>query len=245
MKRFFVKKRLVGGRPQILAGSEARHARTVLRCKPGDRIRLFDDQGVEWESRILDIGDTISCVPERLLRAERESPLVLTVAQAFLKEKKMDTLVRQYTELGVQYWTPFFAERSIARPSAKRLENRYRRWLKITQESLKQCGRHRPMGIGKVATLMDIAETACGNNLNIVFWEGETTPLSAVAGARTAPARSIQVLIGPEGGLTVAEVECLREAGFVSVSLGPRTLRAETASVAAVSLVQYSFGDMA
>jgi len=229
----------------VISGADARHVRTVLRMKPGDRIGLFDGNGMEYDACILE------AVPG-LVRVKivgrgmtgRESPLTVTVAQALLKDKKMDALVRQLTELGATRWHPFTSSRSVARPDAARLSNRRQRWEKIARESIKQCRRGRLMDIGSVLSFDDVLELGSRSDLSLVFWEDESKPIHSLLTRKGKTVTSVLIMLGPEGGFSAEEIDKATRKGFVSLSLGPRILRAETATVAACALIQYVFGDL-
>ncbi|MBW2011254.1 MAG: RsmE family RNA methyltransferase, partial [Deltaproteobacteria bacterium] len=108
MRRFFIEQFDVNGPTAIIKGSDSNHIKNVLRLRPGDKIGLFDGTGYEYESCITAFSP--GKVELRVLKkfpSTTESPLHLTVAQAFLKDKKMDGLVRQVTELGITEWLPF------------------------------------------------------------------------------------------------------------------------------------------
>jgi 16S rRNA (uracil1498-N3)-methyltransferase len=245
MRRFFIEPEYPISRGVVLTGADANHLVRVLRLKPGARVVLFDGSGKEWDAVIDAIAAErvqLSVTGDRA--AQSESPLDLTIAQGFLKERKMDNLVRQMTELGVARWVPYFAARSIARPAPQKLAARMQRWERIVRESLKQCRRSKTPVIGAVATLDDIPALAGDAAVKIVFWEAATDPLARVAAGMAGPVDSAFVLLGPEGGLAAEEVDRLKTAGFVAVSLGPRILKAETAAVAACALVQHRFGDL-
>jgi 16S rRNA (uracil1498-N3)-methyltransferase len=165
------------------------------------------------------------------------------VAQGFLKDKKMDTLIRQLTELGISRWIPFFAARSVSRPDAARLERRAARWQKIATEALKQCRRTQPPRIETVAGFEQMLAAGVDADIKIAFWEEEQSVLPEADRHGRVPG-DIFIILGPEGGLTSEEIALARQAGFKSVSLGPRILRAETATLAACTLVQHLYGDM-
>jgi 16S rRNA (uracil1498-N3)-methyltransferase len=228
-----------------ITGPDARHIKTVLRMKPGDKIGLFDGKGLEYEAKIIDLSpgrvqvSIIRCFP-----STAESPLKIIVAQAFLKEKKMDGLVRQLSELGVLKWIPFIAERSIPRPDKKQLLARTKRWGKIAKEALKQCKRGRIMEIGETVSFEEMLNQGQFYDLKIAFWEEELQPVHANLLGAGEQINTVFALIGPEGGFTQKEIEKVRDHGFITVGLGPRILRAETATVAACVLMQYLFGDM-
>lgn len=242
MRRFFISsKRLAQAVPR-LAGAEANHVKNVLRLKTGDRIRLFDDSGLEYRARIRDFtAEGVGLDLEEQWRAQTESPLELTVAQGFLKEKKMEELLRPLTELGVQGWLPFFAGRSVARPDGKRLAKRAARWQAIVKEAAKQCRRVRLPRIHPVTDFEGAIEAGAGADLAVFFWEGADTPLSCYDVPRDG---RILLMLGPEGGFSDTEAARARAAGFVAAGLGPRILRAQTATIAAVTLAQALFGDM-
>jgi 16S rRNA (uracil1498-N3)-methyltransferase len=229
-----------------IEGSEAHHIKNVLRLKPGDHLKLFDGTGYEYEAVIsnLDVA-TVEVEIQRKLRFPVISGVRILVAQAFLKEKKMDDLVRKLTELGIAGWIPFFSQRSIARPDKKRLAGRIQRWNRIATEALKQCRRKNMLEISKSLSFDEVLEFGKTCDLKIVFWENEAVPVTREFGSKTDnPLKSIMVMLGPEGGFADLEIERARQAGFVTAGLGPRILRAETATLAACTLIQYLFGDM-
>lgn len=244
MHFFFIEK--AGRNDSILSitGSDARHIKTVLRLKPGDKIGLFDGKGFEYEAKIVD------CYPGKIqvslirrFESTAESTRQIIVAQAFLKEKKMDGLVRQLSELGIVKWIPFMAERSVPRPDKKQLSTRKKRWEKIAIEALKQCRRGRIMKIGETVSFEEMLNLSQTYDFKVAFWEGELKPVSASLPFGNQ-INSVFAVIGPEGGFTQKEIEKARDCGFITAGLGPRILRAETAAVAACALLQYLFGDM-
>jgi 16S rRNA (uracil1498-N3)-methyltransferase len=245
MRRFFVEHKNSQCSTLSITGSDAKHIQKVLGLKKGDTIGLFDGKGFEYEAKI--VGFSAGNVNVSVIRefsSNTESPLKITVAQGFLKEKKMDTLLRQLTELGITRWIPFYAERSIARPDKNRLRARVERWKKIAMEALKQCGRGWVTEIVEPCSFQDMLAAGQSSDLKIVFWENEQTPIEAKLNDAGAVIHEAFVVIGPEGGLSDPEIEQARKQGFVTAAMGPRILRAETATIAACSLVQYLFGDM-
>jgi len=244
MRYFFIDPDEVCKPEPRISGTEARHLLQVLRLGPGDRIGLFDGTGRGYEADI--VGRTDNGVQVEI-RAEfevsRESPLEIVVAQALLKEKKMDRLIRQLTELGIAEWRPVVSERSIPRLEGGRLAARLERWGKIAQEAVKQCRRGRMPDIHPPVPLTELLATDLGCRCKLAFWEEASRPLVAVESG-DGTCRRILTLLGPEGGFSREEMTAAVARGFVTVGLGPRILRAETATVAAVSLIQHRFGDM-
>jgi len=245
MRYFFIEPSQLEDSRLSITGSDARHIKTVLRMKPGDKIGLFDGKGFEYEAKIVDVSPgrvQVSLIRRFLSTAE--SPLKIIVAQAFLKEKKMDGLVRQLSELGIVKWIPFIAERSVPRPYKKQLSARAKRWEKIAKEALKQCRRGRIMKIGETVSFEEMLNLGQSYDLKVTFWEDELQPVHAKLAGSDGQINNIFALIGPEGGFTQKEINKARDCGFATVGLGPRILRAETATIAACVLLQYLFGDM-
>lgn len=246
MRYFFIEKSEIGKPTVAITGSDAKHIKNVLRMKPGDTIGLFDGEGLDYESHIVSVSTgSVELSVVRSFPSTAESPVHITVAQAYLKDRKMDDLIRQVTELGIKQWTPFFAERSVPRPDEKRLNSRTKRWKKIAKEALKQCKRGYVTAVGKPVTFEDALNLGQGSDLKIAFWERESKPIdSLIKPVREKRIDRIFVLLGPEGGFTAGEIESARAGGFVTAGLGPRILRAETATLSACILLQYLFGDM-
>jgi len=232
-------------RPLVaLRGSEAHHIKNVLRLKPDDRIKLIDGTGSEYEAVIKKLDNE---KVEVEIRREFQPPVTtgarIVMAQAFLKEKKMDDLVRKLSELGIAGWIPFFSNRSVARPDKDRLAGRIRRWKRIAAEAVKQCRRRDMLQISEPLSFKEVLESSKTCDLKIVFWENETAPLNRDLGSQV-PSKKIVLMLGPEGGFTEQEIEMARHSGFKVAGLGPRILRAETATLAASTLIQYLYGDM-
>ena len=157
----------------------------------------------------------------------------------------MDGLVRQLTELGITSWVPFTAARSIPRPPKKRMDSRLDRWRKITAEALKQCRRGRTVNISAPMSFESILAQGADFDCRIIFWEEASVSLDELEKSKpNQKPRKIITLFGPEGGFTREEVTSAKAAGFASASLGPRILKAETATIAGCTLLQFLFGDM-
>jgi 16S rRNA (uracil1498-N3)-methyltransferase len=244
LRRFFIPPEMVDSPSPEISNSEARHICRVLRLTTGDVVELFDGTGKGYRARI------VSAAPDRVRFAingsyplTTESPAHITLAQGFLKARKMDDLIRPLTELGIHCWQPFYAARSVSRPKGGSLGKRLDRWNKKALEAVKQCRRGRIPLIQPVETLADVLMASAGFDLNLFFWEGE--PLAAKLPEVAPPTpRSVLVVVGPEGGFTSDEVQLAKTNDFLICGLGPRILRAETAALAACSVVQYRFGDM-
>jgi 16S rRNA (uracil1498-N3)-methyltransferase len=245
MRYFFIEPSLVTGPVVSITGVEVHHIKNVLRLKPGDGLKLFDGTGFEYDAVIISVSaKNVAVEIQRRLKAAVQPGVRIIVAQAFLKEKKMDDLVRKLCELGVTQWVPFFSQRSIARPDAQRLAVRSQRWQRIATEAVKQCRRIDTPRIRDALSFDGVLDFSHSCDLKLVFWENETSRLTGdLASGENLP-QKIMVMLGPEGGFADQEISMVRDCGFISTGLGPRILRAETATIAAVTIVQYLFGDM-
>jgi len=251
MYRFFIPLNQLNRSIPAITGSDAKHLNQVLRLKPGEIIELFDGNGYNYHARIIDQpSQRISSqrVPLQILdqyRSNTDSPLRLIVAQAILKNRKMDVLVRQLTELGAVQWIPFAAARSVVIPKTKRLENRIQRWKIISKEALKQCKRGMLMDIGPFISFQELLKLTEHCDLSIIFYENSTNSIISDLFQSKIRPKHLMIIMGPEGGFTSSEIKQAQDKGVSIATLGPRILRAETAAIAACALVQYIFGDMA
>ncbi len=243
MRRFLFSGTVTESARAVLRGAEARHLRHVLRLQPGEEIVLVTGAGRQFTAVIEAFeGEEVRLRVTGSKDAPGESGLRITLAQGFLKEKKMDKLVRSLTELGVSRFVPVICSRSLARPSGNRMKARTERWQRISRQSIKQCRRLRSLEIMPLMEFGEALGCAESDRLKLFFWEEQNlSPLPPPL--ETAPS-SVFMLLGPEGGFTAREAQMAREAGFTVAGLGPRILRAETATLAAVVLAQYLWGDM-
>jgi 16S rRNA (uracil1498-N3)-methyltransferase len=246
MRFFYVEPSQIGGSKAVLEGAEASHVKNVLRLRRGAAVGLVDGAGFEYAA-VIDriVPGRVELAVTGRQEAPGRAPVRICVAQGCLKEKKMDRVVRQLSELGAARWVPFICERAVARPESDRASFRRERWRKIAVESLKQCRRGILMEIAEVASFAEALEQGRSCAVRILFWEKAAEPLAAnrAWGAAGTPP-SVMVMLGPEGGFTEQEARAAEAAGFVLAGLGPRILRAETAAVTACALVQYLFGDL-
>jgi 16S rRNA (uracil1498-N3)-methyltransferase len=176
------------------------------------------------------------------LSSATESLIHITLCSGMLKDNKMDLVIKYATQLGIRSWVPFFSERSIPSPDAKRMQKRVERWESIARESLKQCRRSRLPEICRPQDFETVLTLPESSDIKLAFWEKASARLDTLQ--RKDGAGRIFILIGPEGGFSDHEVGLAQQKGFASWSLGPRILRAETASIASCTLVQHIFGDM-
>ena len=245
MRYFYVKKLTPEVKAVQIGGSDAHHICKVLRLQRGDRIRLLDGRGCVYEAVIEGFSARhVQLAVRHHFASPAESPIQISVGQGFLKEKKMDGLVRQLSELGVNSWFPVFSEYAVARPASERLSVRHQRWEKIAAESLKQCRRGQLMEIRSAVTFSEALQDSEAFKLKVIFWEQATRKLNPESLTALKPGDGILALLGPEGGFSPSEAQLAERCGFVPLSLGPRVLRAETATITATALLQFVFGDI-
>lgn len=227
-----------------LTGQAARHLVRVLRQQAGDRVTLFDGAGQSGDAIIRHTGrDTVELELLNLDTVGCESPLQLTLAMAMVRGDQMDLVVQKATELGTTALQPLLTERSVIRLQPSRVPKRLAHWRRLAASACEQSGRN---------TLPTINAP-----LNLPEWLGDLGDMRAqelrlvahpVAGQQTAlptrPASSVRVLVGPEGGFSNNEIQLANSRGFAKVWLGPRILRAETAAISLLSLVQWQLGDL-
>ena len=244
MPRLFVDKVDTEGATGAITGAELEHLR-VLRLRPGDAVTLFDSAGVEHEARVDSYTNRTAEVRIiRSYRPERESFLELTLAQCVGKGEKMDWVVEKAVELGVRTIVPVLSAYTVPRLDGTKISKRRSRWAKIALSAAKQSGRTSVPEIADITSFTDFAVRAWAHELKLMFWEGESAQGLVNLKRELANARSVLLLVGPEGGFADAEVQQAVQNGFRTIKLGKRILRTETAAIAALAVVQSLWGDM-
>ncbi len=233
MRRFFVRADQVNGDIVTLTGCEAHHISSVLRMRTGQVVEFFDAAGTVYQTEITSL--TTRALQGKIIyrfvdRISEQFPL--TLAQGILKGKKMDMVVQKATELGVDSLLPVISRYCVA---GKNIERRLNRWQRIVTQACKQSGRSVPMTIEPIVRLEELVVT--DYSYRLCCWENEKEAL--LTPDYLCSAGKILLLIGPEGGLHEQEIQRIREMNFYIINLGRHVLRAETASLAAVSIVQY------
>ena len=243
MQKFIIQKIDSVPAQALITGQDARHISRVLRHSAGDHITVTNGRGQDFSATITAISPlTVELSITDKIETMTEPPIDITLCSGMLKDKKMDFIIKHVTQLGIYRWIPFFCERSIPSPDEKRLEKRRQRWETIAKESLKQCGRSLLPEISPPVSFNKLLHISADYDQKIAFWENETTPLSNLK--KQPSGQKIIILIGPEGGFSADEIQAAEKNGFSSFSLGPRILRAETASIACCTLIQHMFGDI-
>lgn len=228
-RRFFVDSRITGKRAQ-LTGAEHQHLVQVMRARAGDTVTLFDGSGAEYSARVIGTGRS-SVDLEVLARHEvsRELSTNITLGIALPKGERQRWLVEKAVELGVSCMVPLVADRGVARP----VERVIARLQRHVVEASKQCGRNRMMQIAAPESSADYLSQAPADALRVLAHVSESA-VAVVQLAERPVASRIYLAVGPEGGFSERELDIADR--WQVVSLGPRTLRVETA---ALTLVAY------
>lgn len=236
LPRFYVDAELALGTVD-LPEATSHYLSRVLRLAVGAQIQLFDGSGDEYLSEITAISKKVVSVElTKQVAGLPDSSLAIHLGQGLSRGERMDWAIQKATELGVTEITPLFTERCEVRLNDERAEKRLAHWRQIAISACEQCGRSRLPVIHPPKLVAEWIQ-ALQADLKLV--------LHPVAQPLTAhqPPNSLAFLIGPEGGLTEAEVAQAADAGFLPARLGPRVLRTETAPVVALSVAQQLWGD--
>lgn len=253
--RLLIEQTLAAGTEIDLDEGPARHVGTVLRLNPGDPLRVFNATDGEWRARVIAKSKRgVSIKVETFQRASRAAP-DLDLLFAPVKRHATDLIVEKATELGARRIRPVITQRTIA--ETVRLD----RLQAIAREAAEQTERFdapeilAPLSLAKALDQWDASRVLIfadesGDDESAPWGgdRGKAQPIGDVIAAWTDPMSDrpseLALLIGPEGGFTIEERRMLRGLPFVmAVSLGPRILRAETAVIAALSVIQSAWGD--
>jgi len=224
-----------------LDGTAAAHVTRVLRLGVGDAVTLFNGDGSDYPARISALGrGGVEAEVTGAVAARAESPLAVTLVQGIARAERMDLVLQKATELGVAAILPVATARSVVRLDAGTRERKRAHWLGVAVAACEQCGRAR---VPEVAEPQDFSAWLAGPPraaARLLLSPDAKLALNAAA----AGANSIELLVGPEGGLEDSEREAALAAGFRACRLGPRVLRSETAAIAALAVLQAVAGDL-
>ncbi|MDF2491371.1 MAG: ribosomal methyltransferase RsmE [Pseudomonas sp.] len=236
VSRFFIDAALSLGEHD-LPEAQAHYIGRVLRLAAGDAVQLFDGSGQEFRGQLLEVGKkSVRVTLDQVLPGQPESPLHVHLGQGLSRGERMDWAIQKATELGAHEITPIVSERCEVRLKDERADKRMAHWRQVAISACEQCGRstlpviHPPMALAEWITRTEA-------DLKLVLH-----PVAEPWTTHERPAR-LAFLIGPEGGLSDAEVAQAKGKGFQAARLGPRVLRTETAPVVALAVAQQLWGD--
>jgi 16S rRNA (uracil1498-N3)-methyltransferase len=242
LRRFFAGPEQFQGDEVVLSPSETHHLIRVLRLPLGDRVEISDGCGRIYAAEISHLEPTaarLHILSE--LDNVLESNLQIMLGLALVRSETFDLIVRQVTEMGIFRLIPFLSARSLIRPEGWK-KTRQSRWLRLAQEALKSSQRKVLPQILEPVDFLKVLEGP--EDLKLMFWEEQREHDCKVDLASWPRPQSVRALIGPEGGFTATEAAAAQNAGFLLMGLGPRRLRVETAAMAAVTVLQYLWGDL-
>jgi 16S rRNA (uracil1498-N3)-methyltransferase len=228
-----------------LTPQDAHHAVRVLRIRPGEKVEVVEPDGGGWLVQIEVVSDAgVVAVPVKRL-GETAGPKVVLV-QGLAKGEKMDVIVRQAVEVGVDEIVPVLTHRSIVRLDARKSAERGERLRRIARSAAEQSHRDRVPVVLDPLALSDALPLLASCARVVVLWEDAEsgTIREALGGLRGEAGVRIALVVGPEGGLDAEEVEWLVSAGALVVSLGSGILRTETAAVVAASIALHELGGL-
>lgn len=246
LKRFLVEDLEIGNGFCTVTGREAHHMSRVLRMGQGDALILLDGKGNRF------LGDITSVSPNKVTLQIRKSygpsappSMEINLCQAVIKSGPMDCLIQKASELGVTRILPFFSTRCVIHLSEEKREKKCCRWKEIANSAAKQSRRDVPARI-HVPTPFEALLNRAGeiSGLKMILWEKENSQNLKAVLRDHVPSKCVTGMVGPEGGFTTQEISRARQAGFMPVSLGGRILRAETAAMLLVAMIQYEWGDL-
>ena len=241
MPRFYVPSSYFSTTEFTLPGNVARHVQ-VLRQQPEEHIELMDGRGVVYTAQITTMGKKDVAV--RLIDQRRysiESPLSITLLQSISSSERMDFTIQKSVELGVAAIQPVTTERSSQRPAGERADKKVGRWQDIAIAACEQCGRTVIPTVHAILPFQAALQAQATVPTKLIMSLNQPQALNHLA-----QPTSVAILIGPEGGLSAAEeMLAIQQYGFQAISLGPRVLRTETASLAVLAAMQMQWGDFA
>ena len=239
--RLYVYASLAEGERLDLPTATVAHISRVLRLRPGAEVVLFNGHGGQYAARI-DVltKKVVTVLVGKFTDRDCESPLVIRLLPGIARGERMDYTIQKAIELGVAAIQPIWTERTMVRLDATRASRRQTHWQTIAINACEQCGRNRVPTISQPLTLLDAIAQSDPSHLRLVLSPTASDGLHA----RARNSGPIDVLVGPEGGLSAVELEQVIDHGFEPIRLGPRILRTETAGTTMLTALQTFWGDM-
>ncbi|OEF96943.1 hypothetical protein BHF71_04230 [Vulcanibacillus modesticaldus] len=239
MQRYFVSHDQFKEDEVIITGDDAYHLSKVLRAKPGEKIICSNGQGFDAITEIISINlEQAVCKIVSILDESREPTVEITLAQGLPKSDKMDLIVQKGTEIGISSFLPFISERTIVQLNQKKEQKRIERWKRIAKEAAEQSHRSKIPEILPVISFKELL-TYMKDYYTLIAFEQEDTVTLYQALNQWDDNKKILLIIGPEGGFSEQEVSKAIRHGAISITLGKRILRTETAGIVGSSNIIY------
>ena len=241
MPRFFITKEQFSDGVISITGEDAFHIARAQRMAVGEEIVVCDTEGTTYICRLDYIRDDIvQCTPLSQSKESTEPPVEIHLFMAWPKGDKLETIVQKATELGVTSVTPFSSQFCIKHPKDEKLPRQLARLARIAEEAAKQSGRSKLPEIRTPLSFSEAISAMRECQLPLLCYESEAghTLRTALEECTPLPA-SIGLMVGSEGGFSESEVKEATQSGILSVGLGKRILRCETAPVVALSCILF------
>ena len=246
MDRFFVEKKNVNleNNTCTIEGEDVKHISKVLRCRVGEELEICDNDNNEYICEITNIDKSqVNLNVLKRVDIKRESDLKIKVYQGLPKGPKMEMILQKLTEVGVDEIILVQTKRTVVKVDDKKEDKKIERWERIIYEAAKQSKRGKIPKLRGVLSFKEALADMKENDFNIAPYENEKTKTIKQA-IKGKDINNIGIFVGPEGGFEDTEIKAIEEIGGQSVSLGPRILRTETASLVASSIVLYELSDL-
>ncbi|KPZ51854.1 16S rRNA (uracil(1498)-N(3))-methyltransferase [Pseudoalteromonas sp. P1-25] len=227
--------------PVSLNDDAAGHIGRVLRMKVGEHVSIFNGEGGEYFSEIIEVTKkSVVVMPLRFDEHNVESELNIHLGQCVSRGDKMDFTIQKSVELGINEITPIFSQRCGVKLSGDRLEKKHQQWQKIAISAAEQSGRNYVPVVHPPVDLKQWLEQHT-DEIKLTLHPRAEHSIKTI----TVPSAGVRFLVGPEGGFTDEEMAKTKQQEFVDIRLGPRVLRTETAALTVLSALQLQFGDLA
>lgn len=232
------------GESANLTTEDAHHAARVMRLKPGEEVFVTDENGARFRATLQSVSEERCTVSIEEKLASNEPDVRVTLYQGLPKADKLEWIVQKLTELGVCRIVPVRMERCVVKLDEKDGSRKSERLNKIAREAGKQCKRSLAPEVTPPMSFHQARAEMKRHDLILLPWEDARGYAMKQAHADHPKAEDIALVIGPEGGMSAAEVGALEEVGAKQITLGPRILRTETAAVVASALTMMLWGDL-
>ncbi|NYB74310.1 16S rRNA (uracil(1498)-N(3))-methyltransferase [Sedimentibacter hydroxybenzoicus DSM 7310] len=228
----------------VINGGDLKHLKTILRAKVGDEVSIVTKSN-EFIAKIEEIhSDEIVCSIVDRLDINNETAINITLCQGIPKQAKMETIIQQNVELGVKSFIPLITERTVVKLNDKdREQKKLDRWRKIAKESSKQSKRNIVPVVEDIMTVKELIEKI-KKEAPVVLVPYELENVSTLKDVLSYVKQNYYIIIGPEGGFDIKEIEMFKNVGAYIVTLGKRILRTETAGVVTSAVVLYACDEM-
>lgn len=252
MHRFFLPPECIKGDKVIFPDKVSHQIKHVLRLSPGRRVMVLDNAGKEYEVELALVSrEAVNGIVKTRRSVQAEITVQIVLYLCLTQREKFEWMLQKCTEIGAAGFVPVISNRCLVR-DINEVEKKYSRWERIIREAAEQSGRNNLPMLYPVTSLdRALPDSGREGTLSLILWESEQelslrkalrSSGHIVEGKRSI--KSIDILVGPEGGFAEEEVNAARFAGFLPVSIGKRILRMETAAIVSTALILYELGEM-